>query len=140
MESSSTRFALADEGTRPKRHLNDFFPRQRLPSKDPSQSGVVTTKRERSVSSDGTHRTYLTPRMIREEIGVCSETVLSWINTRELKASNISNGSERPRWRVARADLNSFLDRRSNQVNDNDTKRRRRRRKPLKRYFEGIGE
>lgn len=60
-------------------------------------------------------RTHLSPRMICQSLGVGIDAVLSWIHTGQLKASNISNSPLRPRWCVAKADLDSFLSARSNQ-------------------------
>ena len=62
-----------------------------------------------------TQITHLAPRDICERLGVGMEPVLAWIHRGELKAANVSNSPTRPRWRIAIADLEDFLKRRSNQ-------------------------
>ncbi len=52
--------------------------------------------------------TFLTPPEIAKTLRVSSEKVLGWIRKAELTAINVGNGT-RPRYRVRREDLESFL-------------------------------
>ena len=70
--------------------------------------------------------THLTPKDITEQVGVGIEPVLAWIHSGQLKASNVSNSPNRPRWRIAKTDLQDFLDRRSNQQQGHKTPAKRR--------------
>jgi len=58
---------------------------------------------------------FLTPPAIAKILGVAADKVGALIASGELKAVNLSLGSARPRWKVAPADLQAFLDGRSNQ-------------------------
>lgn len=58
-------------------------------------------------------RDWLTPPTIARELGINSSKVCELIASGELRAVNLSLRT-RPRWRVSRADLNDFLQRRSN--------------------------
>ena len=78
--------------------------------------------------------THMTIRDICDELKIGTDPVLTWIHKQQLKAINISNTSARPRWRIARADLAAFLERRSNQQKVK-TKPRRRSPKPKKDYL-----
>ena len=60
--------------------------------------------------------THLSPRLIVQLLGVHISTVLGWIERRELLASNISSSRSRPRWRIAKSDLEEFLASRSNRA------------------------
>lgn len=60
-------------------------------------------------------RTHLTPKLICDQLGVSIDPVLGWIHSGELKASNVSRSSSRPRWLIAKEDLAQFLEARSNQ-------------------------
>ena len=79
-------------------------------------------------------RTHVTPRDICDSVGLGIETVLGWIHSGELKASNIAKSSLRPRWRIEKVDLKAFLDARSNQAASKSTKPARRRSKPSREY------
>ncbi len=70
-------------------------------------------------------RTHYTPPVAAEKIGCSPDTIVAFIRSGELKASNLSRGSQRPRWRISKVDLQDFLDRRSN--HPAEPKRRRRR-------------
>lgn len=70
-------------------------------------------------------RTHITPKIGCEMLGVGIETFLSWIHSGQLKASNVSNSNTRPRWRIAKTDLNAFLEARSNQQTPKPAKARR---------------
>jgi hypothetical protein len=77
--------------------------------------------------------THKTPRDICEELKIGMDPVLAWIHSKQLKASNVSNSNTRPRWRIAKADLASFLEQRSNQQK-REQKPSRRSKKPKKKY------
>jgi excisionase family DNA binding protein len=54
--------------------------------------------------------TFLTPPECAQLLRVDPHTVANWISNGELRASNLARrGSTRPRWRIHRADLESFL-------------------------------
>lgn len=56
---------------------------------------------------------YLNPPSIARMLGVNQDKVLGWIRSGELTAVDVSaTRGGRPRWRIARADLDSFLNRR----------------------------
>ena len=63
-------------------------------------------------------RTHLSPRLIVQLLGVHISTVLGWIDRGELLASNISSSRSRPRWRIAKSDLEEFLASRSNRAEE----------------------
>ena len=53
---------------------------------------------------------YLTPREIATMLGLTkTDAILSWIADGSLAAVNVSTGPGRPTWRIASADLDSFL-------------------------------
>jgi len=60
-------------------------------------------------------KTHYTPGDICKLWGVGIEFVLGLIHDGELKASNVSRSSARPRWLIAESDAGEFLERRSNQ-------------------------
>ena len=78
-------------------------------------------------------RTHITPKVGCEMVDVGIETFLSWIHSGQLKASNVSNSTTRPRWRIAKTDFADFLERRSNQQQGHDAPAKRRN-KPRKQY------
>lgn len=78
-------------------------------------------------------RTHYTVIIAAELIGVGEATVLGWIASRELKATNVGKGKLRPRWRIAKSDWDEFLDRRSNQL-DAAKPVAKRSRKPAREY------
>lgn len=57
-------------------------------------------------------REIMTPPQVAELLGVSPETVISWIRSKMLKASNLATGP-RPSYRVTRAALDDFLDSRA---------------------------
>jgi excisionase family DNA binding protein len=71
---------------------------------------------------------YLTPPEIAKLLRVSSEKVLGWIRKAELTAINVGEGS-RPRFRIRREDLDSFL--RSREVQPPEPRAARVRRKPM---------
>lgn len=56
----------------------------------------------------------LTPPQIAKRLGVAPDKVRLWIAKGELRATNLvaRHGLQRPRWRVAEADLEAFMRRR----------------------------
>jgi excisionase family DNA binding protein len=54
--------------------------------------------------------TYLTPRQVADRLGLArTDAILTWIASGHLHAVNVSTGPGRPTWRIASADLDSFL-------------------------------
>lgn len=51
----------------------------------------------------------LTPPAVAKRLGVSPETVIGWIKSGQLKASNIGKGSQKPRYRITPDDLATFL-------------------------------
>jgi excisionase family DNA binding protein len=66
------------------------------------------------MSSDFANNQFLTPPAVGRLLGCGSDKVLNLIRTGELRASNLAGGSQRPRWKINPADLQAFLERRSN--------------------------
>ena len=66
------------------------------------------------MSSDFANNQFLTPPAVGRLLGCGSDKVLNLIRTGELRASNLAGGSRRPRWKINPADLQAFLERRSN--------------------------
>ena len=60
-------------------------------------------------SMKSSHRDVLTPPQLGKELGVDSATVIEWIRTGQLKASNVGKGLQRPRYRIVRTDVDAFL-------------------------------
>jgi len=69
---------------------------------------------------------YLTPPAIGRELQVKPARVIGWIRNGELPAVNVGDGSLRPRWRVSRVDLETFLRRRLAQAPMQTAGRRRK--------------
>lgn len=64
-----------------------------------------------------------TPPEIAQLLSVSADTVLGWIRSRELKASNIAaRTSNRPRWVVRKSDLETFLKNRQPEPSKRATK------------------
>ncbi len=59
------------------------------------------------VSADQRHT--LSPPQVAKQLGVDAATVISWIRSRQLKASNVGKGGQRPRFRIQHSDLDAFL-------------------------------
>ena len=79
-------------------------------------------------------QTHLVPKEICEMLAIGIEPVLNWIHSGQLKAANVSNSSTRPRWRIAKSDLEAFLDARSNQQKASTKPAKRRTQKPRREY------
>lgn len=52
---------------------------------------------------------YLSVREVAGRLGVHVQTVYAWIGRGELRALNLSSGSQRPRWRVDERELERFI-------------------------------
>jgi excisionase family DNA binding protein len=52
---------------------------------------------------------YLTPPQVAARLRVDVHKVLTWIRRGELRAANVGDGSQRPRFRIAPTDLEIFL-------------------------------
>ena len=76
----------------------------------------------------------LTPPKVAQILGTGADQVLAWIRLGELKASNLSL-SDRPRWKIAPADLQRFLDDRSNKKRAKPVKAKRRADKPQRTFI-----
>jgi hypothetical protein len=79
------------------------------------------------------NRTHTTPPVLADEIGCNVSSILTWIHSGELKAVNVGH-ARRPRWRISRADWQTFLDSRSNQAQPDETPRNRPAAKPRKQH------
>ena len=78
---------------------------------------------------------YHTPASVAELLAVDVHSVLRWLHSKELHAINVSaSQGTRPRWRIAQADLDSFLLRRRTEPAPPKA-RRRRRTEDTVRYF-----
>lgn len=67
---------------------------------------------------------FLSPPKAGRLLGCGPDQVLAFIRAGELRASNLSRAG-RPRWKIAPADLQKFLDARSNQKPASQRQRRR---------------
>jgi excisionase family DNA binding protein len=63
-----------------------------------------------SSASDTPQAAVLTPAQAAKKSQVSTETVLDWIASRQLKASNIGKGLKRGRYRIDPRDLEAFLE------------------------------
>jgi excisionase family DNA binding protein len=90
-----------------------------------AQSSIGGLKKSKRAA--GPRRDVLTPPQAATRLGVDAGTVITWIKTGELKASNVGKGSQRPRYRIQRSDLDRFLKSRQPEVS---AKRKRRTRSP----------
>jgi excisionase family DNA binding protein len=70
---------------------------------------------------------FLTPPAVAELLGVSADKIIGWILAGELVAANLATTTVgRPRYRIARTDLDDFLRRRSAAVAPTPTPRRRK--------------
>ncbi len=76
----------------------------------------------------------LTVTQVSEILKVKADTVRGWIAAGRLKASNTGNGSQRPRYRIAQADLDTFLGSRTRKT-AKPVKRRKRPSGDVFQYF-----
>ena len=56
----------------------------------------------------------LTVNEVRKRLSVGRDAVMGWIQRGELRATNLSTGSERSRWRIPESDLDEFIQDRFN--------------------------
>jgi excisionase family DNA binding protein len=68
-----------------------------------------------------------TPPAIAKELGVKPHKVLSWIAAGKLRASNVGDGTQRPRWRISADDLAAFLAARSSRPKPATTRKKAKR-------------
>jgi len=54
-------------------------------------------------------RTTLSPPEVAQQLGVTPETVIGWIKSGALKATNVGKGKARPRYRIQRTNIDLFL-------------------------------
>lgn len=52
---------------------------------------------------------HLSPPEVARRLGVAPRKVVSWITAGQLRAANVSDGPQRPRWRIDPVDLARFL-------------------------------
>jgi len=72
-------------------------------------------------------RAYLSPPEAAELLRVSPNKILAWIVVGELRAADCAtHRDQRPRWRIGREDLDSFLARRSTSPPPEPRRRRRR--------------
>ena len=72
-------------------------------------------------------RDYMTPPTVARLLGVAHDKVLQWITSGELRAVNLAARSGgRPRYHVAQADLESFLQTRAVTPTPKPARRRKR--------------
>lgn len=76
----------------------------------------------------------LTVRDIADAMGAGIETVLAMVHAGELRATNISRTSSRPRWRIHPDDYAEYLSTRSNQQQPAANKKTSRRPTPRREY------
>ena len=57
---------------------------------------------------------YLTPPQIAKLLGINPDKVRKWIMSGEMRAANVSDSDQRPRWRVHRDDFRECLAKRAN--------------------------
>lgn len=55
----------------------------------------------------------LTVQQAAQRVGVAPETIMGWVNSKQLKAANVGKGMKRGRYRIAPEDLDRFLAHRS---------------------------
>ncbi|HTM54857.1 MAG TPA: helix-turn-helix domain-containing protein [Pirellulales bacterium] len=78
---------------------------------------------------------YRTPPQIAEQLGIATSKVLAWIARGELSAVNLAAAtSTRPRWRISRDALETFLSSRQSRPKSVPTKVRRARMPNVKSY------
>lgn len=78
---------------------------------------------------------YQSPPEIAKELRVSCDRVLHWIKTGKLKAVNLSEGHERPRWKIHPDDKAAFLAGRTNHTTGKQARERRIVVKPKKQHI-----
>lgn len=83
-----------------------------------------------------TNTAWLTPPQIVRELGIRESKVALWIARGELIAVNVAESTGgRPRWRIRRSDLETFLLRRQSQAPVVPIRRRRRQDANVIKFF-----
>jgi hypothetical protein len=72
---------------------------------------------------------------VAAELGISAESVRRLVVTRQLRAINVGSGEKKPRWIIRRADLDGFIEARSNTPAPDVPTRRRNEASPN--YFAG---
>ncbi len=85
-------------------------------------------------------RRYLTPPAVAELLGVDVHKVLIWIKCGQLRAVNVGDGPQRPRFRISPADLAAFEAARTVQPPMPRIRRRRRQPENIMEFFGPHGE
>jgi transposase len=81
---------------------------------------------------------FSSPEQVARKYGVSADKVRAWILQGELRAVNaaVNPAGQRPRWRIAEADLLAFFERRANLVHAKPkTTRRKKTETPEHNYF-----
>lgn len=79
----------------------------------------------------------LSPKEIAEQLSVSTETVLHWIHTGQLEATDCSrNQGGKPRWRITHETLETFLLQRSPETKSSPPRRKREYRKSVIEFYE----
>jgi excisionase family DNA binding protein len=78
---------------------------------------------------------WLSTREIAQQLAVKPERVITWIRRGQLRAVNVGDGSVKPRFRIAPADLQVFLLARTVQPPTPTPRRRRRQTEGVTEYF-----
>ncbi len=79
---------------------------------------------------------WLTPPAIAEELGIRQSKIATWIRSGELIAVDVSETrGGRPRWRISREALDSFLLRRQSTPPAEPIRRRRRQDENVIKFF-----
>ena len=69
---------------------------------------------------------YITPPELAKRMQVKLAKIYAWIRSGELHAINVSDGDERPRWRITEADVSDFERRRRTTAHAVSNRRRTR--------------
>lgn len=77
---------------------------------------------------------YQSPPEVAKELRISVDRVLHWIKSGKLRAVNLSEGIERPRWKVDPDDLAAFLAGRSNHTTAKPVRESRLVVKPRKQH------
>lgn len=76
------------------------------------------------------------PKDIAERFNVSVETVLTWIRTGELRASNIAaRQAHRPRWVILESAVDDFIELREYRPIPTTSRRRKRGRRDIPQHF-----
>jgi excisionase family DNA binding protein len=70
---------------------------------------------------------YLTPPEVAARLGVDVHKVMGWIRRGELRAANVGDGAQRPRFRISPIDLELFLSARAAAPEPKITRMRRKK-------------